>query len=243
MTGLCLTDRRLRARRVDLRELHTVGGQSVGRATPSDGVPRGDRGRRLELADGTDAGAVVEAVPPCGGRVRDRRGGQQVRLRRGCGSMVRGGRRTTGSSPHCPSSATTAIGVNVEAVVLMGAAPVLFLAFVARRRASMPASVRATSRPAFAAALVLGLVRALDLCVDDGGCASQWVHWTIHDDRDRRRVGRARALWRHRTAPRLVGVDEAAEQEGLGCIERGCRSSSEPPRPPRRVRGGGEDPR
>ena len=55
--------------------------------------------------------------------------------------------------PALPVSGTTAIGVNVEAVVLMGAAPVLFLAFVARRRASMPASVRATSRPAFAAPL------------------------------------------------------------------------------------------
>ena len=43
--------------------------------------------------------------------------------------------------------------------------------------------------------------------------------WTIHDDRDRRRVGE-RALWRHRTAPRLVRVDETAQQEGLGSIER-----------------------
>ena len=60
-------------------------------------------------------------------------------------------------------------GRNVVAVLLHGVAPIVFLAFVVRRRASMPASVRATSRPAFVAAVTVRRLRALGLRVDDGG--------------------------------------------------------------------------
>ena len=210
--------RRLRARRVDLRELHAVGGQSMGRATPSDGVPRGDRGRRLELADGTDAGAVVEAVPPCGGRVRHRRGGQQVRPPgTALWSVVAGARlgapRTARVRDHCHRCERRDRGAHGRR---SGPLPRLRRPSPrqhARERAGdVAAGLRGGSgaRP----------LRALDLRVDDGGCASRWVQWTLHDDRDRRRVGRARALRRRRAAPRLVGVDETAEQEGLGSIER-----------------------
>jgi len=42
-------------------------------------------------------------------------------------------------------------------VLLRGVAPIVFLAFVVRRHASMPASVRTTSRPAFVAAALFGV--------------------------------------------------------------------------------------
>ena len=108
-TGLCLTVAGFALAASIYGQLHADGGQSVGRATPADGVPRGDRGRRVELAHGPDAGAMVEAVPAGGGRVRHRRGGQQVRLRR-TGSYGPwwpahdvGAPRAAGVRDHCAS--------------------------------------------------------------------------------------------------------------------------------------------
>jgi len=59
--------------------------------------------------------------------------------------------------PTLADAATSALGRNVVAVLLHGVAPILFLAFVVRRRASMPPSVRATSGPAFVAAALFGI--------------------------------------------------------------------------------------
>ncbi len=59
--------------------------------------------------------------------------------------------------PALADAATSALGSNVVAVMLRGVAPILFLAFVVRRHTSMPASVRATSLPAFVAAALFGV--------------------------------------------------------------------------------------
>ena len=59
--------------------------------------------------------------------------------------------------PTWAGADTSAVGRNVVKVLLLGVGPIVFLAFVVRRRASMPASVRATSLPAFVAAAVFGV--------------------------------------------------------------------------------------
>lgn len=59
--------------------------------------------------------------------------------------------------PTLTDPAASAVGRNVVAVLLHGVAPILFLAFIVRRHASMPASVRTTSRPAFIAAALFGV--------------------------------------------------------------------------------------
>ena len=59
--------------------------------------------------------------------------------------------------PTLADAATSAVGRNVVAVIIRGVAPILFLAFVVRRHASMPVSVRTTSRPAFVAAMLFGV--------------------------------------------------------------------------------------
>ncbi len=59
--------------------------------------------------------------------------------------------------PTLAGPATSALGRDVLRVLLGCVAPIMFLAFVVRQRASMPAGVRATSRPAFVAAAVLGV--------------------------------------------------------------------------------------
>ena len=122
-------------------------------------VDRSDRHRRVELAHGPHAEAIVEPVPAGGARLRDRRGREASSSSpTGCRKTVPGGRRTRGTCPPGQTPATSAVGRNVVAVLLHAVAPILFLAFVARNRANMPPSVRATSRPAFVAAVMFGVV-------------------------------------------------------------------------------------
>ena len=230
-------DRRVRARRVDLRLLHPGRRQSVGRAAPADGVCCRDRHRGVEVAHGSHAEAVVEPVPTRGPRLPGDRHGEQVRLRR----LDRDPRSVVAGAWDLPTwadAATSAVGKNVVTVLLLGVAPIVFLAFIVRRRASMPASVRATSRPAFVAAALFGIAELwafASTMADLGGFGGRSTSIGM--------VGACLAFGSYGAVALLLVWSESMRRGAGPPLHRARRPSSWVPRGRARcVRGGRQDP-